>query len=262
MKEIYKILKYSFSDILRSRWLYIYTLLFLAISFGLLYIDGDFGKILISLSNLVLYITPLVAIIYTSIYYYNSLSFIQLLLTMPVRRSNIITGIFLGISSSLSIGVIIGINLPFLFNLSIIESASSLILLNLSAVALTFIFVGLALWLVVLNDNKIKGFGFSLLTWFLLVVLYDMMILLIIVVFKSYPIEQAVLFTTIANPVDLTRVMITLNFENAAVLGYTGAVFQKFFGTNQGLFISAFLVLFWITLPYLVFQRLFFKKDF
>ena len=35
------------------------------------------------------------------------------------------------------------------------------------------------------------------------------------------------------NPVDLGRVLLLLQFDSAALMGYTGAVFERFFGSGS-----------------------------
>lgn len=64
------------------------------------------------------------------------------------------------------------------------------------------------------------------------------------------------------NPIDLSRILILLKLDISALLGYTGAVFQKFFGTGYGLLISITVLLFWIGLPLLNIYRKCRKKDF
>ena len=50
-----KILKYSFFDLIRSRWSYIYFLFYLVITFTLLFLSADVSKSIISLLNIILF---------------------------------------------------------------------------------------------------------------------------------------------------------------------------------------------------------------
>ena len=52
---------------------------------------------------------------------------------------------------------------------------------------------------------------------------------------SDYPLELPLLGLTLLNPVDLGRVLLLLQFDNAALLGYTGAVFERFFGSALGM---------------------------
>ena len=112
------------------------------------------------------------------------------------------------------------------------------------------------------NENKIKGFGYAILVWLFLAVIYDGVFLITLVYFQEYPLDQFFLFATIFNPIDLSRIVILLKLDISALLGYTGAVFQKFFGTNAGIVISSFVLSLWVVIPTL---RIVFKsksKDF
>jgi len=48
----------------------------------------------------------------------------------------------------------------------------------------------------------------------------------------------------------------------SALLGYTGAVFNKFFGTNLGMIISLIMLLLWMVAPVVGFLQSAKRKDF
>lgn len=48
-------------------------------------------------------------------YYYNSKEFTELLLAQPLKRSSIFLGQYLGVALSLSMSLILGLGLPFVF---------------------------------------------------------------------------------------------------------------------------------------------------
>ena len=67
---------------------------------------------------------------------------------------------------------------------------------------------------------------------------------------------------TLANPVDLARVMLLLRFDISALMGYTGAVFQRFFGGVEGATLAAVMLGLWISAPVALGLRAFRQKDF
>lgn len=77
----------------------------------------------------------------------------------------------------------------------------------------------------------------------------DGLFLMSLIVFKEYPLDSFSLAATMFNPIDLSRTLILLKLDISALLGYTGAVFKQFFGTNQGLIISMFMLILWTVLP-------------
>lgn len=258
-----KILKYSFYDLMRSRWSYVYFVFYLLIGFVLLFLNNDTSKAVITLMNIIVVLTPLIGTIFGVMYYYNSREFTELLLAQPLKRSTIFLGQYIGVALSLSLSLVLGLGIPFLAY-GIIESTAIFDFLSLLVVGafLTFIFVALAFNIALSNENKIKGFGYAILVWLLLAVIYDGVFLITLVLFQEYPLDQFSLFATVFNPIDLSRIVVLLKLDISALLGYTGAVFQKFFGTNSGIVIASFVLSLWVILPTL---RIVFKsksKDF
>ncbi len=67
---------------------------------------------------------------------------------------------------------------------------------------------------------------------------------------------------TFLNPVDLGRVLPLLQLDTAALMGYTGAVFERFFGGALGEAVTTMALLFWCVGPLLLAHRVFRRKDF
>lgn len=254
----WKIVKYSAADIFRSKWLLIYTLILFLFTEGLLYFSGNETKTILSVLSVMLYLIPLVSIIFSSMHYYNSREFIEMLLTQPLRRSSVYWGEYFSISLSLSAGFIVGVVLPLLFN----GISAVLAFIFMSGLLLNFIFTGLALLISVAFDEKLRGMGFLVALWLFFTVLYDGLVLLMYFTFSDYPLEKITLLVTALNPVDITRVMVLMNLEISALFGYTGANFQKFFGTASGIGISLLIMLLWVLVPALSALRKFGRKNF
>ena len=111
-------------------------------------------------------------------------------------------------------------------------------------------------------DDKIKGFGLAILAWLFFAVIYDGIFLIFMLVFDDYPLEKFALGATIFNPIDLSRILIILKLDISALLGYTGAVFQNFFGTSVGMLFSFSLLFLWILFPLLMLIIKSKRKDF
>ena len=79
--------------------------------------------------------------------------------------------------------------------------------------------------------------------------------------FSDYPLETPMIFLTSLNPIDLGRILILLNLDVAALMGYTGAVFKQFFGSAFGVFYSAFIMVLWMGIPFAIALRKFSRKD-
>jgi Cu-processing system permease protein len=262
MKNLAKILKYTFYDTLRSLWAMIYCLFFFSVTAGLLYFSGDFSQSVASLLNVIIFIVPLVSIVFGTMFFYNSREFAVLLMAHPVKRIHIFLGQYLGLSISMTLSYVLGLLLPFLIFQSSSEGFVLLIMLSVCGALLTFIFSAFALFISTNFDDKVKGFGLAIVIWLFLAVIYDGLFLTFLVIFEDYPLEKAAIGFSIFNPIDLSRIIILLQLETAALLGYTGAVFNKFFGTSLGILTSLGMLILWAIVPLLWFSMRLVKKDF
>ena len=258
-----KILKYSFYDLMRSRWSYVYFAFYLLLGVVLLFLNNDLSKAVITLMNVIIVLVPLIGTIFGVMYYYNSKEFTELLLAQPLKRSSIFLGQYLGVAISLSMSLILGLGIPFIFY-GLFKSTAiwDFSLLLITGTFLTFIFTALAFNIALSNENKIKGFGYAILLWLFLAIIYDGIFLMSLIMFEDYPLDKLSLIGTMLNPIDLSRTLILLKLDISALLGYTGAIFKQFFGTNFGLIVSIGMLTVWVVLP--VFRIIFKakKKDF
>lgn len=240
-----KVIKYVIIDILRSKIVVAYTLLLFVISFSVFSLEGNSAKSLLSLLNLILFIVPLVSVIFSTIYIYNSSEFIELLLSQPLKRKNIWLSLFTGLSVSLSVAFLVGTGLPIL----IYETGTTGYVMILIGCFLSVIFVGIAMLASVTTRDKAKGIGAAILLWLYFAIIFDGLVLFLLFQFADYPLEKPMMFISGLNPVDLSRITVLLRLDESAMMGYTGAVFKDFFGTEAG-FISTLLILvLWVIVP-------------
>ncbi|MDH5475313.1 MAG: ABC transporter permease, partial [Cyclobacteriaceae bacterium] len=87
-----KILQYSFYDLVRSRWSYVYFLFYLVLGFALLFLNSNVSKSIITLMNIIIVLTPMIGTIFGVMYFYSSREFTELLLAQPIKRSTIFLG--------------------------------------------------------------------------------------------------------------------------------------------------------------------------
>jgi Cu-processing system permease protein len=126
---------------------------------------------------------------------------------------------------------------------------------------LSVIFVAIAMLAAVKARDKAKGIGVVILLWLYFSIIFDGLVLFILFQFADYPLEKMMVGITAFNPIDLSRILILLKMDVSALMGYTGAIFKDFFGTQTGSIIS-FLVLFiWVVVPTWLSLRKFNRKD-
>jgi Cu-processing system permease protein len=257
------ILKYSFYEMIRSRWAYIYTAFYLLVTFALLYLSYDTSKVIISMTNITLILAPLIGILFGTTYYYNSREFIELLLAQPLSRMTIFFGMYGGLAITLCISLLIGIGVPLImFGVLNDPNVGIFWILLLMSCILTVIFSLLAFAIAIRHDDKVKGLSLAIFFWLLFAVIYDGVVLLLLLFFKDYPLDQLTIGVILANPIDLARIMIITQLDISAMMGYTGAVISKFIGKGQGMFLIACSLVVWTVLPMLIIHRIGKSKDF
>ncbi len=252
-----KIIKYVIIDILRNKIILAYTLFLLLLSFMLFGLEDNTTKGLLGLLNVLLIIVPMVSIVFSTIYMYNSTEFIELLVSQPIKRITIWLSLFTGISVSLSLAFMIGVGIPVLL---FVPNSTGLMMVAIGFL-LSVIFIAIAMLATVKTRDKARGIGVAILLWLYFSLLFDGIVLFLLFQFADYPMEKPMIFISSLNPIDLGRIMILLKMDISALMGYTGAIFQQFFGTITGQLLSLTVMLLWILIPVWFSVRRFNHKD-
>jgi len=262
MTTAWKVLRYELRDLLRGRSIAGYTLFFAAATWGLLHFGGGPGRALPSLATLIVLIVPLACLLFTTTFVYHSSDFIELLLAHPVGRRPLFAGLYLGLTLPLMGAFLIGLLVPLIASGALVEHGSGVFLLSLAGTLLTGAFTSIGFLVALRVSDPARGSGLALLLWLALAVLYDGVVLYAAYRWAAYPLEGPMLFMMALNPVDVARILVLMALDASAMMGYTGAVFQDFFGGSRGLFVSTASLLTWMSVPALIAMRTFEKKDF
>lgn len=252
-----RILKYVILDIIKNKIVIFYTILIALFSWSAFSLEDNAAKGLLTLLNIILLTVPLVSILFATIYIYNSSEFVELLVSQPIKRSKIWWSLFLGLSISLTIAFILGAGIP-IFIFADLYKATIMIIVG---IFITLIFVALAFLSSILSRDKAKGIGVSIILWLYFALLFDGLVLFLMFQLSDYPIENMMVLITAFSPIDLSRILVLLQLDVSAMLGYTGAIFKEFFGTNIGLIISFSLLFLWIGIPFYISLKKFKNKD-
>jgi Cu-processing system permease protein len=258
-----KVLRYDLRDLMRSRWLLGYAAFFAVLTDALIRFGGSSERALLSLVSVALFVVPLVSLVFGTVYFYNAREFTELLLAQPVNRRQLFAGLYLALAASLSAGFALGVAAPVLLEgLDDASMRGPFAMLLVVGVALSCIFVGLAFLIAIRWEDRLKGLGVAIAAWLGAAVVYDGLILLAVLVFADYPLERPMLAAAFANPLDLARVLLLMQFDASALLGYTGAVFQVFFTGVSGTLVSLAALSVWTAAPIILGVRAFQRKDF
>lgn len=252
-----KLSRYVLYDIFRSKVVIGYTLFLLIVSMSMFSLEENSSKAILSLLNIVLIVVPLISLIFSTIHYYNSYEFIELMLSQPMSRTKILLSEFAGVSFSLAGAFLLGIGGPILiYSFDAVGMA-----LLFTGFALTLIFSSIAFFASVRSRDKARGIGAALLLWFYFALIYDGIVLLILFAFDEYPLEKLTLLLSSLNPIDLGRIFIMLKMDVSALMGYTGALYKDFFGSVSGMLYTMGVMGIWFLVPVFLAIKAFKRKD-
>ncbi len=244
-------------DVLKNRTIIFYTLLLAGLSWSVFALEDNPTKGTLTLLNLMLLTVPLVSIIFSTIYIYNSAEFIDLLVSQPISRKTIWISLYTGAMSALVLSFLAGAGIPLLLYLPLTQA---LFIIG-TGIGITLTFAAMGFLASVWVRDKAKGIGLSIMLWLYFALLFDGIILLLLFQLSDYPIEHAMVFVTMLSPIDLARILVLLQLDVSALLGYTGAIFRNFLGTALGTTVAIITLLLWAVIPFVVSLVKFNKRD-
>ena len=249
-------------DVGRRRWLLAYGLFYVILTDALFRFGGTGSRTVLSLANVVLGLVPLVSVIFGTMYLYHAREFIQLILAQPVSRRALFVGLYGGLVIPVAGSFLIGVGLPLAWHGALNDAPVPVAVTLATGVALSLVFTGLAFVIALAFHDRAAGLAAAILVWLSATVLYDGLVLIAVVLLRDYPLERPLIAAMLSNPVDLGRILLLLQFDLGALAGYTGAVFERFFGAAEGSLWSFGALMLWIAAPLAAGVRQFVRKDF
>jgi len=245
MHSIAAVARKEFRDDFRNRWTVVITVLFGALALGIAYFGGatagrvgftSFETTVASLTTLAAFVVPLISLLiaYDTVVGERDGGTLLLLLSYPLSRGQLVTGKFLGHSAVLTVATVVGFGAAVAAIQAMTPQARTMAAWGEIAVfvgsasLLGASFVGIGCLISVLTRDKSRAAGMALLAWFVLVVLFDLLLLAVLVASGGNATERAVYpFLLLANPIDVFRLL------NLGALG-AGAGNDAFLAMSAG----------------------------
>jgi len=233
MRNVLTVASKELRDDLRSRWTVGLSLVFIILALSIISFGGvtegkvgftSFGAILASLTTLAAFVIPLMGLLiaYDTVVGEREAGTLLLLLSYPLAPSELLTGKLLGHSGTLAVAIVAGFGLacgigqvftPLAQSLAVWADIGSFMV---SASLLGTSFVGVACLISVLCWEKARAAGLALMAWFLLVILFDLVLLAVLVASGGDAVERAVFpYLLLLNPVDVFRLVNLVDLQGA-----------------------------------------------
>jgi Cu-processing system permease protein len=250
----------EFRDRLRNRWVLAVMLVFTAFALVIAYFgaaqQGAVGfrgieVTIASLVSLVIYLVPLIALIlgFDAIVGERERGSLDLLLSMPLTRLELLLGKFTGLSAALAVSTIAGFGLVGVLLAARLPAGAWFHYAGfiLSSVLLGMAFLSVAVAVSVFAADRTRASGIAIAVWFFFVLVYDLMLLGALVVSGGGgALAAAFPLLLLLNPADVFRLLNIFALEEVRTLYGLTTVFPP--RLAHPLLLGA-VMLAWIALP-------------
>ena len=249
----------EFWDRIRNRWVLAVALVFTVFALAIAYFGGaqqgavGFRSIeftIASLVSLVIYLIPLIALIlgFDAIVGERERGSLDLLLSMPITRFELVLGKYLGLAAALAFSTVAGFGLVAIV-LSTQLSLGALLHyfgFMLSSVLLGMAFLSLAVMVSVFASDRTRASGMAIALWFFFVLVFDLLLLGGLVITGGHYGGEIFPYLLLANPADVFRILNIFTLNDVRTLYGLATVFPR---ALADLWLLGLVMLAWIVAP-------------
>lgn len=249
----------EFWDRIRNRWVLVVAAVFTVFALVIAYFgsaqQGSVGfhgieVTVASLVSLVIYLIPLIALIlgYDAIVGERERGSLDLLLSMPITRFELLFGKFLGLSAALAFSTLAGFGSVGVV-LSTYFDANSLfhyVGFMLSAILMGMAYLSMAVAISVIAVNRASASGLAIALWFVYVLIFDLLLMGGLVVTGGKYTGDIFPYLLFLNPSDIFRIINIFGYEEIKSLYGLATVFPE--GLSNPWLLTTAMVM-WIIAP-------------
>lgn len=257
----------EFWDRLRNRWIVAVAGIFTVFALVIAYFGAAQGGAvgfqrmdltITSLVSLVIYLVPLIALLlgYDAVVGERERGSLDLLLSQPLTRGELLLGKYLGLASALAVSTIagfglVGILLSYGIGLAALARYGVFVV---STLLMGFAFLSMAVLLSVTAANRVAASGMAIGLWFFFVLIFDLLLLGGLVVAATSPLSSALPVLLLLNPADVFRIINVYAMEEVRALYGLATVMPS---EISNLWVLGAAMLIWITAPLALAYRVF-----
>jgi Cu-processing system permease protein len=252
----------EFRDRIRNRWVLAVALIFALFALAIAYFgaaqQGEVGfrgidVTVASLVSLVIYLVPLIALIlgYDAIVGEKERGSLDLLLSMPITRFEILLGKFLGLSAALGSATALGFGAGMAALAAHLTTRDAYHYLGFagSAILMGMAFLSLSMLVSVLSLDRVRASGTAIGLWFFFVLIFDLVLMGVLVASQGVLGSGVFGALLMLNPADVFRLLNIFSSEQVQNM-YGLATVMPDTLTNPSVLVAVMLG--WIIAPFLV----------
>lgn len=257
----------------RNRWVTSFAAIFLLMTFFISYFGmvtsgysgfQDFARTSTSLINLTGFLIPLFALILGVFSFMSNREYLEMLVTQPIPRYQVIAGKFLGLLLTLLVATVIGFSVPgILISLTTgTEGASSYAMVILYSMLLGVVFTGCAILISQIANRRQITFGIAIGVWIFFEIVYGLIMLGATLYLSPAILKSVLIIGLIGNPIDIFRVLSLIAVGGAEFFGPAGATLVKLVGSQWLAVAYGFsALLLWVILPLFLSLKIFSRQN-
>ncbi|MGC9307841.1 MAG: ABC transporter permease subunit [Thermoplasmatota archaeon] len=275
-RVIYGIAKKEFLDNWRNKWIIAMAAIFLVLTLVVSYAGSSLGggsgwqdidDTIAGMMSIVTFLIPIIGLMlgYAAIVGEKESGSLQLLLSYPVHRYEVLVGKFLGLSSVLAFASLIGFGVSgAVIGLSISGMQwGEYGIFIVASFLIGFAYIALSLCFSAVLQKRSTALGLSVLLWFLFAIIWNTILLVLLVVTENIDLSPGSEFVAptwyhvgaLINPVTAYQTLVAVNI--GPVSANIAGELPSFYSTPVALTV----LLAWIAVPLLVAFVIFRRKD-
>jgi Cu-processing system permease protein len=249
----------EFWDRIRNRWVLAVALVFTIFALVIAYFgsaqQGTIGFrsiefTIASLVSLVIYLIPLIALVlgFDAIVGERERGSLDLLLSMPITRFELLLGKYLGLAGALAFSTLIGFGLvaAVLGSQMGMTALLQFVGFMLSSVLLGMAFLSLAVMLSVFAADRTRASGLAIAAWFFFVLIFDLLLLGALVVTGGSYGGEIFPYLLLLNPAGVFRVLNIFSLEDVRTMYGLATVMPQGLAETR---VLVMVMLAWIAAP-------------
>ncbi|WP_229213189.1 MULTISPECIES: ABC transporter permease subunit [unclassified Duganella] len=227
-RQVWIIAAKEWRDRLRNRWVLAVAAVFAVFALAIAYFgavqQGQVGfhgvdATIASLASLVIYLVPLIALLlgYDAIVGERERGALELLLSMPISRLEVLCGKYLGLAAALTTATALGFGvglLPLSSELTVGEGERYALFVA-SAVLMGMAFLSIAVLVSVIARDRVRASGAALALWFFFVLVFDLLLMGALVLSQGGLSSGAFAALLMLNPADVFRLLNVFSSDQA-----------------------------------------------
>ena len=261
-RQIRVIAAKEFRDRIRNRWVLAVAVIFALFALAIAYFgasqQGEVGFRSIditvaSLVSLVIYLVPLIALIlgYDAIVGERERGSLELMLSMPITRFEILLGKYMGLAAALTSATVIGFGaglLPLANELTVRDGYHYAGFVG-SAILMGLAFLSISMLVSVVAAERVRASGVAIGLWFFFVLIFDLLLMGALVLSQGSLGSTTFAALMMLNPADVFRLMNIFSSEQARSMYGLATVMPERL-TDPAVLLAIMVA--WIVVPFFV----------